>query len=451
MTSYEQIKHLAKAQGCSYRKLIALAPQNDPFYSGTNGNKKAAEWFMGLWERFGFVSGVHLRRIHYRIVAEGNIVKYDGKPYRNTENDWAILCIAGKQARYLGLISPEAFVDRRNPDAHIYFYNSKDEQNPDYSFDDVGWWIPSWSVPETIYEFDEPTGDVSGYAYRDGEQPYHVEIWAEKSTMDDILLPIGREHGLNIVTSLGYQSITSIVDMCKRVAQIEKPVRIFYISDFDPSGDNMPVAVARQTEYWLQSYAPDGHVKLHPLVLTEEQVDEFQLPRTPIKSTDKRKKQFEDHHGRGATELDALEGLYPGKLREIVEEAIAPYRDEELEDRFADAEQEAQYSVDTTISQIWEKYKEPIKELHKEISELYKKYYQKVEPIKTDFEAEMAPLEEKLESYRQAITNELDEVYIDLPGRPVAKYDGDDEKKWLFSSDRPYLKQLEYYKERQGR
>ena len=120
--------------------------------------------------------------------------------------------------------------------------------------------------------------------------------------------------------------------MCKRVASIRKPTRIFYISDFNPSGDSIPVAgVARQAEYWIKQYAEGTDVKLQPLVLTAEQAQEYALPRTPIKSTDKRKAGFERLHDIGATELDALEALHPGELRNILVEAIEPYRDEDIE------------------------------------------------------------------------------------------------------------------------
>ncbi len=36
--NYKGIKLLARDQGVSIRDLIALAPQNDPFYTGTRGD-----------------------------------------------------------------------------------------------------------------------------------------------------------------------------------------------------------------------------------------------------------------------------------------------------------------------------------------------------------------------------------------------------------------------------
>ena len=452
-TTYEQIKRLSRRDGQSYREYMALAPQNDPFYSGTKGNRRAAEWFRALWEGFGFTDGAHLRRIHYRLISEKGFRGPDGKPYQNTSRCWAMLCIASKQARYLGLVSPESFVDRRNPAPHIFYDGEVSDNNPNYSIDDVDWNIPGWHpwFAGEDFSFLEPEGSVSGYDYHTGDQPYHVEIWAEKSTMDDILLPFGRDYDANIVTALGYQSITAIIGMCKRVASIRKPTRIFYISDFDPSGDSMPVAVARQAEYWIKQYAEGTDVKLQPLVLTAEQAQEYALPRTPIKSTDKRKAGFERLHDIGATELDALEALHPGELRNILVEAIEPYRDEDIEQELEDAGSEAQDSLDTAISEVWEHYEDSLSELAEHVKEVSARYQVEVEPIRERYQVEMAPLEEKLESYRQAITNDLSELSVDLPYRPEAECEPEDEEDFLFSSERSYADQLGYYKERQGK
>jgi hypothetical protein len=48
---------------------------------------------------------------------------------------------------------------------------------------------------------------------------------------------------------------------------------------------------------------------LTPLALTLAQVQQYRLPRIPIKESDRRKPGFEDTYGEGAVELDALEAL----------------------------------------------------------------------------------------------------------------------------------------------
>jgi hypothetical protein len=68
--NYETIKVLAKELRCRVTDLIALAPQNDPFYVGTEGDRRDGQWFYDLWQRFGYRSGVHVRRVHYQIISQ---------------------------------------------------------------------------------------------------------------------------------------------------------------------------------------------------------------------------------------------------------------------------------------------------------------------------------------------------------------------------------------------
>ena len=120
-TNYEQIKALAKQTRCSVNELIVLAPQNDPFYTGTPGDKALGEWFARLWEAFGYDRGVHIRRVHYQVVSQDPPVEMpNGKPYENTVECWDVLNMASKAARYLRLVDPAAFDDRRNPGTLMY-------------------------------------------------------------------------------------------------------------------------------------------------------------------------------------------------------------------------------------------------------------------------------------------------------------------------------------------
>lgn len=305
--NYTTIKDLAKQHRRRVTDLIALAPQNDPFYAGTPGDWALAEWFAGLWQQFGYTNGVHIRRAHYQIVSqEQPVIMPNGKPYENTENCWSILSQASKMARYLELVDPGAFVDRRNPDPDIFAFHSDDEPYIDVIADTWG----AASFPDFP---DLPDYCVYNYT---GSQRYHVEIWCEKSTMNDVILPLCRSYGVNLVTGVGEMSITSVLEMTKRMNG--KPLRIFYVSDFDPAGQSMPCAVARKVEYFQHKHGDKTDAKLFPIVLTADQVQVYRLPRTPIKDTEKRAGRFEDRYGAGAVELDAMEAIHPGELARIL-------------------------------------------------------------------------------------------------------------------------------------
>jgi hypothetical protein len=84
---YSTIKQLAKERGVKVTDLIALAPQNDPFYCGQEAQQQAARWFADLWERFGYREGVHIRRIHYQIVSQQPpVTKPNGKLFDSTRD-----------------------------------------------------------------------------------------------------------------------------------------------------------------------------------------------------------------------------------------------------------------------------------------------------------------------------------------------------------------------------
>jgi len=265
----KMIKEEAKRRGCSVNELIALAPANDPFYCGGKYQIADAKWFQALWDRFQFPVGVHLRRIHYRLTApdQDPILSRDGLLYKNSDDCWIRLGLAAKFARYLELVDPDAFDDRRNPPAEIYI---PEETKAAYQ------WTSGESVSESANLPDFPELPRLEIESPSADQYYHLEVWCEKSTMNDELRPICQRFKANMVTGLGEMSITSVRLLLNRIEATGKPTRIFYISDFDPAGLSMPVAVSRKIEFW----EGDLDIKLFPVMLTFEQCIEYELPRT---------------------------------------------------------------------------------------------------------------------------------------------------------------------------
>lgn len=467
-TGYEFIKQLK----CDLRKqgikrnlpdLLAMSPQNDPFNAGSEGNWLSARWFADHLARLDLIiRDVHLRRAHYKMVSQDPPPPlWNGKAYENTLGCWGALGIASKQARYLKLVNVEIFDDRRNPDPYLFM---EPGGIPQPSWKVGHWW--EWSLPEIQVELADdldwglPSLTVEGYEFDQADHPYLLEVWIEKSTMEDVLLPICRRHTVNYVPAIGFQSITGTIRMLQRSMDFvrhgnAKPVRIFYISDFDPAGDFMPPSIARQIEFWLRDFAPEADIKLQPLALTAEQVLHYQLPPIPIKEGDKRQNGFKERYGvDGATELDALEALHPGELARIVEAAITPYRDQTLPKRMDEAGREAR----KTLNQIWRERQEEDEETFEDRLEDIR---ERTESILESFKAELESLADRLaEAYREAgieddltelrsdMKQALDDLEVTLPDRPTAKVQLPDEADWLFDASREYLDQLAYYKAR---
>jgi hypothetical protein len=287
---------------------------------------------------------------------------------------------------------------------------------------------------------------VRGYGYSDADQPYHVEVWVEKSTMDDVLVPLCRDLGVNLVTSVGFQSITSVCSLLRRVVEYGKPARVLYISDFDPAGDRMPAAVARQAEYWLPEYVPNAEIKLTPLALTREQVTGYRLPRIPVKSSDRRKANFERRYGRGAVELDALEALYPGALAQLVRDAIAPYRDNALPLRLQATERQAKATIDQAWTAATERHQLELEAIERAARAIALRYEDALTRLDAGLQRELAPLHARLAGLRESLRGEAERFEAALPERPVPRAATIDERDWLFDSQRDYLTQLNYYR-----
>jgi hypothetical protein len=302
---YAGIKALSKELHRPIKTLIALAANNDPFYVVPR-RRKAAQWFSKTWTRLELGDGSHVRRVHYIIVSQRTpLLNVYRRIYTNTHANWLGLVLACRDARSLDLVPRTAFVDRRNDEPIIYLPNNPEQawiatfdQQPDVEIDSV-------EMPDLpALHLQPPTI----------QQRYHVEIWVEKTTMNDILLPIAQRFGCNLITGSGELSLTACELVVDRAIASGLPVRILYISDFDPAGMSMPVAASRKIEHRLRREGLDLDVQLRPIALTADQCVDFQLPRTPIKMSDRRASEWARRFGEGATELDALQALHPGAL-----------------------------------------------------------------------------------------------------------------------------------------
>lgn len=454
---YQDIKALASATGLRIRDLLALARSNDPFYISP-AQVQQAKWFAGQWDQFQLQVVVHLRRIHYQLVSQPEpVAMVDGRPYQNTELCWQYLGNASKAARSLGLVAADSLKDARNPGVTLsreYPARPACGLRLGYAWqgDPMGWELPridthladslDWSVPGV---------QVDGYEATDHDQPFHLELISEKSTMDDVLVPLCADLRINYAPATGFQSITGAVALLKRLQQANKPGVVFYVSDFDPAGSCMPPAVARQLEYWLPTFAPGLDVLLLPVVLTLEQVRHYRLPAVPIKDTDNRQAGFKERFGvEGATELDALEALHPGELERVLRQAVGPYRD-------ADAEREAariDRQAERAANRLWDvraaPHREQLEGLQSRAAAIVGTYTARLEALRDALNEELAPLERELIGLRRSVQYEFDDLVrqAELPDRyasPVAllppeRFDG------LFDSRRGYLEQLRFYK-----
>jgi hypothetical protein len=355
------LKELATTLRRRLDTLYTLGSPNDPFMADQDFRSKRAYWVADIFTRFKIRSRIHARQIHYRLISqETPILQVDDTPYVNSIDCFNRLCGAIRDARYLGLISTEVIIDRRNPEPIINHAGGSNVaaeiEIDDGSIDrhDFGpsYAPPDINLPEAVLIQEPSIG-----------QPYHLEIWIEKSTMNEVLSPLGREYGINVATFIGEVSATACKNLVDRAIASGKPVRIAYISDFDPAGRDMPISAAVKIDFFAKKSDAGLDIRLEPVALTEEQCVQYRLPRTPIKETENRAASFEARYGAGATELDALEALHPGVLQKILGEYIDRYYDHDLDEEVEHAVEQYKDKLDSAQSEIEGHFSAQIKDL----------------------------------------------------------------------------------------
>jgi hypothetical protein len=419
---------------------FVLTEDADPFYSGTAAHLERARWYGQLWRDLGMPDGGHTRRVHYRAEAVGAL-KPDGTVYRNTNADWRYLVKASLPARYLDHLDAEAVADKRSRGVSV---NVEPRIEPDGTVPGTvlldadgdewdGWQVPQAGLPD-LSTLAIPPLTVTGYDYEVADQPVLIEVWCEKSTMDDILVPLCRDLGVNLASEAkGYESVTHIIELLRRAE--DYPARravVLYISDNDHAGGNMPVQVARQAQFWSAQLGIEAEVYVHPIVLTDEQVREYGLPQAP------------DTKDRLRTELDALEALHPGELARIVEAEVEAWRDPDLEVALEDTEASAQEQVSLEWEDQAEELSGELAAIRSDAGAIIREY----RPVIEQMNRRLAGLGHRLDGLAQRAQQAADADW-DLPGRPEPE-DPEAPEDILYDSSRHWLDQLQAYRAHRG-
>jgi hypothetical protein len=437
MLDYGTLKALAKTIGRPVVDLLALAPVNDPFYAGSPQRRRDGEWFARLWADHGQHGG-HLRRLHYQLISQPSPVsRPDGEPYANTTDDWQTLLSASLAARYLGLIPENALIDRRNDPPVIFDHSMLATREGRAGFSaEVAGESPSVITPAV------PDFPPLPWLSLDCDEPlqdFTCEIWIEKSTQNDWLVPLCRARGVNLVVGAGEQSEIRSRELAIRAARAAAPVRVIYLSDFDPGGRSMPKATARKVEFAIAKLGLDVDLQLIPLVLTPEQCRQYVLPRTPIKETERRRDAFEQRFGVGATELDALEALHPGEMAKLLNAELDSFLDRSLSDRFHRKWGSFELTLTKIEKAVRAEHSEAIERLRARFDEMAIAFKEAVGDF-TVWEDEAAELWGVIARDLEAKLPSFEGV-----GAPPSLASGETERFVLFDSRRSYLDQMDAY------
>jgi hypothetical protein len=361
----------------------------DPYRLDTPAKQRDGKWFKEQVDAFVPAGRtIHIRGLFYAIVSSSRIHLPNGAMFINDPDCYESLKDAAEPARWLGYVAFERIHDERNEEPQIFL--------PEYSgspFVHFGC-LDSIEVPDLDEAMPRFTG--SGGTMM-AAQPFRICFIGEKSSLEDILLPIAKKVSGELILPSGDISNTLLSGIEQRAAADGRPLVVLYFSDFDMSGYNMPPSVARKLQALRTLRGHDAlQIQVHAVALNYEQVSRLNLPSTPLKESDKRADPWRAAWGHEQTEIDALAQLQPDVLRQIARDAIKPFFDETLSSRYYRASHQ---------------YREKVK-AELEAAPEY-------EEVKAEIETRLQSVEDAIDEFKAAQQDGVDRLRM----TPVAQFE----------------------------
>ena len=144
-------------------------------------------------------------------------------------------------------------------------------------------------------------------------QPRRIEVWCESDSIAGTIDPVTRSLGVGLYPCQGQAPKTFARNAAVSYTSIGKPVTIFYVGDWDPSG----LAIERSLEERLRRYSEgEEEIDFTRLAVTPDDIRQLDLIRHEVNEKDV-------NYGRFVERCE-LEGLVPQEAVEV--EALGSHR-----------------------------------------------------------------------------------------------------------------------------
>lgn len=253
------------------------------------------------------------RQLYYQFVARDFIP--------NTQRSYKALTGLLADARYAGMIDWDAIEDR-----------GREAARPSE------WKTLSDLVDSAVAAFRLPRWET---------QEHYVELWVEKQALAGVLEPIASEYHITLMVNKGYSSASAMFAASQRFLRHkkQKPL-LLYLGDHDPSGEDM----VRDIEDRLVEFGV-RQIDVKKIALTMPQVEEYDPPPNPAKTTDSRFEKYAEKHGDESWEVDALP---PNVLAQLIRDELDEVVDRDEMDKIIQRENVGKSALRQAAAEIEE-------------------------------------------------------------------------------------------------
>lgn len=183
------------------------------------------------------------------------------------------------------------------------------------------------SEPLTYASVEDAVAQTARWYRRDhwADQPVRVEVWCESDSIATFISPTTRTLGVPLLPAKGQTSRSFAYTAAQAAIAADKPVRIVYLGDRDPSGLSIPDNIEVR-------YAEHGvwDVELERVAVTPEQAASLPGGGEPKRSDPNYARFAADCEAHGLPiETFETEAIDPRDLRVLVDSAVRQHIDEE--------------------------------------------------------------------------------------------------------------------------
>jgi hypothetical protein len=171
---------------------------------------------------------------------------------------------------------------------------------------------PHWSSPRSIVR---ACADQFAVDLWDTQDNY-VEVWIEKDALVGVIEGVCIEFDVPHFACRGYTSQSEMWGAAQRLIEREnrgKKTTIIHLGDHDPSGIDMTRDIQDRLELFGSTAV------IHRIALVFDQIEQYNPPPNPAKTTDARYQSYAGKYGDESWELDALE---PRVIVDLIREAV---------------------------------------------------------------------------------------------------------------------------------
>lgn len=196
--------------------------------------------------------------------------------------------------------------------------------------------LSSWTSPSSIIE-------SAAYSYHIdlwSDQPTRVEVWVEKEALAGVVQRVADRWDCAWFSCRGYVSQSEMYYAAQRlqnyVKRSDQDVLIIHLGDHDPSGLDMTRDISDRLALFMGG--DSFRLTVDRIALNMDQIQQYQPPPNPAKTTDSRAAEYIAEYGEDSWELDALDpatlnGLIDGRIAEVVDADLYANRRDLMEDQ----------------------------------------------------------------------------------------------------------------------